>query len=105
MHGRRILDLEGNAGVDAVMDGEPGVYWLHEDGRDFWAKLPHGRICHLPVDPDQTFQDTQGPVWRVIEEPDGSLTIQPSIWMNQGRGGSRGEWHGFLERGVWRQVS
>lgn len=104
MQGRRITGLEGNAGVNAVMDGEPGVYWLHEGGRNFWAKLPHGYISHLRVDPDRTFHDDQGPVWHVIVEADGSVTIQPSIWMNQGEGPNRGEWHGFLEHGVWRGV-
>ena len=36
----------------------------------------------------------------VIEHEDGTITVKPSILINDGRS----EWHGFLERGVWRAV-
>ena len=38
----------------------------------------------------------------VIEHEDGTITVSPSILVS--RGGREGEWHGFLERGVWRAV-
>ena len=35
----------------------------------------------------------------VTEHEDGTITVSPSILINDGRS----TWHGFLERGVWRQ--
>jgi hypothetical protein len=36
----------------------------------------------------------------VVEHEDGSITVSPSILVKCGNGI---EWHGFLERGVWRE--
>lgn len=36
----------------------------------------------------------------VTEHEDGTITVSPSILINDGRS----VWHGYLERGVWRQV-
>jgi hypothetical protein len=37
----------------------------------------------------------------VTENEDGTITVSPSILTWDGKGN---EWHGFLERGVWREV-
>lgn len=37
---------------------------------------------------------------QVTEHEDGTITVAPSILIDDGRG----KWHGYLERGVWRQV-
>ena len=37
----------------------------------------------------------------VVEHEDGSITVSPSIGINDGRGQV---YHGFLERGVWRDA-
>jgi hypothetical protein len=37
----------------------------------------------------------------VTEHEDGTITVSPSILIRRGRGK---EWHGWLERGVWRSV-
>lgn len=37
----------------------------------------------------------------VVEHEDGTITVTPSILIRRGQGE---EWHGFLERGVWREV-
>lgn len=37
----------------------------------------------------------------VVEHEDGTITVSPSILIHRP---SDGEWHGFLERGVWREV-
>lgn len=37
----------------------------------------------------------------VIEHDDGTITVSPSILI---RGHSGREWHGWLERGIWRTV-
>jgi len=38
---------------------------------------------------------------QVTEEADGTITVSPSILCSGG--GSGLKWHGFLERGVWRE--
>lgn len=37
----------------------------------------------------------------VTEHPDGTITVSPSILVEQP---PIGAWHGYLERGVWREV-
>jgi hypothetical protein len=36
----------------------------------------------------------------VTEHEDGTITVSPSILLNDGRK----IWHGYLERGIWREV-
>ncbi len=36
----------------------------------------------------------------VTEHDDGTITVSPSILVSTGHGNS---WHGYLERGVWRE--
>lgn len=36
----------------------------------------------------------------VTEHEDGTITVAPSILIDDGRS----QWHGYLERGVWRAV-
>jgi hypothetical protein len=38
----------------------------------------------------------------VAEHEDGTITVSPSILVHGD--GVQGAWHGFLERGVWREV-
>jgi hypothetical protein len=38
----------------------------------------------------------------VVEHEDGTITVSPSILLQYGDGEVL--WHGFLERGVWREV-
>ena len=37
----------------------------------------------------------------VVEHEDGTITVSPSILTWDGSGN---QWHGFLERGIWREV-
>lgn len=82
---------------------------------EFWPGWPGGR--EGPAQPgDYTYVpagiDFRGNVWyaldpegkvgaivthTVTEHEDGSITCSPSLVMPGG-------WHGFLERGVWREV-
>lgn len=41
---------------------------------------------------------------QVTEHEDGTITVAPSILVSGGRTGSVELWHGFLERGVWRDA-
>lgn len=38
----------------------------------------------------------------VTEHADGTITVTPSILVTDGE--TKQQWHGFLERGVWREV-
>lgn len=38
---------------------------------------------------------------QVIEHEDGTITVSPSILITHWR---EGAWHGYLERGIWREV-
>lgn len=38
----------------------------------------------------------------VVEHDDGTITVSPSILISSPR--SSFQWHGYLERGIWRQV-
>ena len=41
---------------------------------------------------------------KIIEHEDGTITVSPSILITTGRESGRKQWHGYLEKGVWRQV-
>lgn len=68
------------------LDMEPGDYgrW----GSDWICKSPNGLVGNLKLH-------------KVTENEDRTITVEPSILIN---GGARGSFHGFLERGVWREV-
>jgi hypothetical protein len=40
----------------------------------------------------------------VIEHDDGTITVSPSILVNRAHRTEPKTWHGYLERGVWREV-
>jgi hypothetical protein len=65
----------------------PGDYWFNP--RIGWcAETPNGLTANLSAH-------------TVVEHEDKTITVSPSILVNKGM---PNEWHGFLERGVWRQV-
>jgi hypothetical protein len=93
MNGRRIPDATSGDGLVY----EPGDY-----GRisGIWhAMTPNGLLGNLAGH-------------TVTENADGTITVSPSIESGYTRGGDGGRidptlgryWHGFLEKGVWRQV-
>jgi hypothetical protein len=69
-----------------------GQLWLAEgeygkDARGVWMARPHGSHTGSLENHE------------VTEHEDGTITVSPSILIDDGRG----EWHGYLERGVWRK--
>lgn len=62
-------------------------YWNDEDGL-WWLYIP---LCGAGVLKNHTVQ----------EHDDGTITVSPSIVMTGHLNNIR---HGFLERGVWREV-
>lgn len=72
---------------------EPGEYGKNEDGLWFCCTPVHGSWSG-------GLQKHQ-----VTEHDDGTITVSPSIWYNPNQSNpTRPQWHGFLERGIWREV-
>jgi hypothetical protein len=94
MQGKRVA----NYGEACRSEGEgfiPGTYWPGRelsDGRiEWWIVMPDGVIGSLSPDKHT-----------VTEHEDGTITVSPSILSTQAAHGH--DWHGYLERGVWREV-
>lgn len=67
----------------------PGDYWRY---KGLWyAKSPNGLRCGLAKH-------------AVAEHEDGTVTVSPSILVS-GYDGVDKQWHGYLERGIWRGVA
>jgi hypothetical protein len=73
-----------------------------------YGKLTHDSGWHwYCVTPDRN--DNDDPMLgnlskhSVIEHEDGTITVSPSILMG-GQGTDCAIWHGYLERGIWREV-
>lgn len=71
----------------------PAVMFLKPNSRDADAPRRARSVQHI-CSPPHTF----------TEEPDGSLTVSPSISDRPSHGGDSDGWHGYLEKGRWRQV-
>jgi hypothetical protein len=41
---------------------------------------------------------------KVIEHEDGTITVSPSILTYGHYNGQKISWHGYLERGIWREI-
>jgi hypothetical protein len=87
--GRRLPDDFTNTPGFTWEKVEPGDYFKKADGRSWFVQSPAGDAG--TVTPE---------IWTIIELSDGTITVAPSIWFNKPTG-----WHGYLEAGVWRQVS
>lgn len=65
---------------------KPGEYGRDANG-DWYGATPNGLIANLRQH-------------RIQEHHDGTITVEPSIYVNRGRDP---EWHGFLVQGTWSQ--
>ncbi len=84
MVGRRVYPKG-----DEIPCQEPGDYG--KDGK-------HGRWFIIP--PAIGFSVGGIPKHTVVEHEDGTITVSPSILVY---GANDKSWHGYLERGVWRE--
>lgn len=80
--GKARLDLEPHQ----LQRGE----WTFSNNA-WYARCPDGGIANLSNH-------------EVRVEEDGALTVSPSIEVKGGSEYSRHVWHGYLERGVWRDA-
>lgn len=72
---------------------QPGDYGKDENG--LWYCVPPGKDPFM-------FMGCLGDgmkAHKVTEHDDGTITVSPSILITS----HTGTWHGFLERGVWRE--
>lgn len=69
-----------------------GAYWrgTSNDGPIWLVVLPNGMLGSLAKH-------------EVTEHDDGTITVSPSI-LTTSPGQPDWQWHGYLERGVWREV-
>ncbi len=84
--GRRLPDVAAGE----LPDGESwaGAYW--RSGGVWYCGVPEDG-CGLGNLTRHT----------VVEHEDGTITVSPSMLVTTGHGHG---WHGYLERGVWREV-
>lgn len=75
--------------VDIEASGEQFTAWL--------AKAPCGHRMHLAYDP------REGPVHEVDEHDDGTISVQPKPSNSNSILCACG-WHGYIDRGVWREA-
>ena len=82
----------GSVGDHPLLRLQPGEYAKHEGVWYFCPPWPNGGGCLAKH--------------TVVEHEDGTITVSPSIllkaWSEEKN--VMEEWHGFLERGVWRVV-
>jgi hypothetical protein len=85
VQGKRIAIEPDENGCFAPL--APGEYGQHPQG--FWyASVPNGYSANLAGH-------------QVVEHDDGTITVSPSILVRNGQYDEL--WHGYLERGVWRE--
>ena len=82
MQGKRIYGSED-------FPRNPGEYKKNPDGT--WL------LC-LPTGIHGTINDK---TWKIVEHEDGTITVSPSISTTVPNS-PQYDWHGFLEKGVWR---
>jgi hypothetical protein len=82
---------------------------VYAQGKDFWLKP--GEYGKNPVD-GTWYSVTPNGHWGnlsnhgVTEHEDGTITVSPSILVTSydDEENKKTTWHGYLERGVWREV-
>lgn len=79
-------DFDPNDGAPPGGIPAPGEYGKWADG--WYGCTPNRMLAGLRLHD-------------VVEHEDGTITVSPSILTTRGSTGER--WHGYLERGVWRE--
>lgn len=92
---------------DGTKASEVIFYELGGPGIRYWRDAEHkGWMIHFPDPKDSSGHGVTGNLaaHQITEHEDGTITVSPSIRVS-GRDGERHfERHGYLERGVWRDV-
>lgn len=91
--------LQGRRADDVADPGQPHPRLEAGDYRRSAGKWE----CRPPGDYPETVQGSLGN-HEVVEHEDGTITVSPSILIQTTWAGEPVTWHGYLERGVWREV-
>jgi hypothetical protein len=86
MQGTRLIKDPGEQDFLWCISETPGAYGTG-NGKDWYCTTPNGLLGNLGAH-------------QVEEHEDGTITVRPSILVTGG--GADTSYHGFLERGVWR---
>ncbi|MDH4285588.1 MAG: hypothetical protein OEV35_09755 [Gallionellaceae bacterium] len=89
MQGTRLFYEPGEEDFVWRIASTPGAYGSR-NGKDWYGTTPNGLLGTLTKH-------------TVIEHEDGTITVSPSILVTSGSNQGQPSWHGFLERGVWRE--
>jgi hypothetical protein len=96
MPGRRVFP-----GEDGRLRLAPGDFGKDLSG--VWhARPPTMEIAGLEKQQHPLGGNLQ--LHKVVDHPDGTITVSPSILIEYPYGNHAVKWHGYLERGVWRRV-
>jgi hypothetical protein len=90
-----VLGVRKYPDEDGHLRLAPGEYGYHPEDGCWHARPPT----------DKPYMTGNLRRHSVVEHPDGTITVTPSILITYEFGDRREkvEWHGFLERGVWRE--
>lgn len=81
---------------------KPGEwYWVTVNYGDNCP--PHRTIAYASPNPNGTSYGMLDKRWTITGDGE-NITVSPSIWIMPGKGKENGEWHGYLQNGVWREV-
>lgn len=84
LQGQRLIYVEGEEDFVWRIASTPGAYGSR-NGKDWYGTTPTGLIGCLSKH-------------QITEHDDGTITVSPSILVT-----GETTWHGYLERGVWRE--
>lgn len=88
MKGQRVfVDESGKLNAHKFL---PGNYGYDPFVKAWYAETPNGHLSCLGGH-------------KVIEHEDGTITVSPSILVKISEGADGEVYHGFLEKGVWRE--
>ena len=95
MQGRRVYPPEPTDDVQDPLpdDLQEGDYWYDPVVKHWMFVCP---VKGLPIANLSNHQ--------VIEHEDKTITVSPSILTHGHYNGEHVSWHGYLERGIWREV-
>jgi hypothetical protein len=92
MQGTRVADVENPYEPHPILN--PGEYRRMKENDEWvwYACTPNGCQGNLAAHD-------------ITEHEDGTITVSSSILCKRElRGDNPGDWHGYLEQGVWREV-
>lgn len=99
LRGRNVTAAKGTENsFGAAERPQPGDFWLDPHTGTWYAMTPIGSLANLSAHDVRVHEDASISVF--LDKAD--ISVLPSILVTGGPPGSP-TWHGYLERGVWRE--